>query len=34
MLFHYLHNLTHFYHSKKAYPIHGNISVMIMYYIM
>ena len=34
MLFRYRHNLTHFYRLKKAYPRHGNITVMNMYYTM
>lgn len=34
MLSYYPHDLTHFYRSKKAYPLHRNISVASMYYTM
>lgn len=34
MLFRYHHDRTRFYHSKKAHTLHGNITVMSMYYTM
>lgn len=34
MLSYYPHKLTHFYRSKKAYPIRGNIPIIGMHYTM